>query len=88
MKVRNTIHKFGAVVCASAVIGATTVGQAYADAAAAATKITGSEADVETIGYAALGPDGYLAERGLTALADDLRKKVTDDVTNAVKVTN
>jgi phosphate transport system substrate-binding protein len=42
----------------------------------------------EYVSDAALGPDGYLAERGLTPLADDLRKKVTDNVTNAVKVTN
>jgi len=39
----------------------------------------------EYVSEAALGPDGYLAERGLTPLADDLRKKVADDVTNAVK---
>lgn len=39
----------------------------------------------EYVSDAALGPDGYLAERGLTPLADDLRKKVADDVTNAVK---
>ncbi|WP_137974049.1 major capsid protein [Pseudomonas sp. F(2018)] len=55
MQVRNTLRKFGTVLGASAVIGATSIGQAYADAAAAATKITGAEADVETIGYAALG---------------------------------
>lgn len=42
----------------------------------------------EYVSDAALGPDGYLAERGLTPLADDLRKKVADDVTNAVKLTN
>jgi phosphate transport system substrate-binding protein len=36
----------------------------------------------------AMGPDGYLAERGLTPLADDARKAVVDTVTNAVKLTN
>jgi phosphate transport system substrate-binding protein len=42
----------------------------------------------EYVSEAAIGPDGYLAERGLTPLADDLRKKVADDVTNAAKLTN
>ncbi|MCV3767102.1 PstS family phosphate ABC transporter substrate-binding protein [Rhizobium sp. TRM95796] len=42
----------------------------------------------EYVTEAALGPDGYLAERGLTALSEDLRKKVADDVTNAAKLTN
>jgi hypothetical protein len=55
MKVRNTIRKFGAVVGASAVVGMTSIGQAYADAAAAAATITAGGADVETIGYAGLG---------------------------------
>lgn len=39
----------------------------------------------EYVSDAALGPDGYLAERGLTPLADDLRAKVAADVTGAVK---
>lgn len=42
----------------------------------------------EYVSDAALGPDGYLAERGLTALSEDLRKKVADNVTNSVKLSN
>lgn len=40
----------------------------------------------EYVSEAALGPEGYLADRGLTALGDDLRKQVADDVTNAKKL--
>lgn len=39
----------------------------------------------EYVSDAALGPDGYLAERGLTPLSDELRTKVAADVKNAVK---
>lgn len=39
----------------------------------------------EYVSEAALGPDGYLAERGLTPLADDLRAKVTEAVTAGTK---
>lgn len=39
----------------------------------------------EYVSEAALGPDGYLAERGLTPLADDLRAKVTEAVTTGAK---
>lgn len=42
----------------------------------------------EYMSEAALGPDGYLAERGLTPLADDLRKTVSEDVLNGKKLTN
>ena len=34
----------------------------------------------------ALGPDGYLAERGLTPLDDDARAKVQSDVLNASRL--
>lgn len=55
MKARNTLRKVGTAVGASAVIAATTVGQAFADATAAAAKIDAGATDVNTIGYAGLG---------------------------------
>ncbi|MDB5526291.1 MAG: phosphate transporter substrate-binding protein [Rhizobium sp.] len=42
----------------------------------------------EYMSEAALGPDGYLAERGLTPLKDDVRKKVAEEVLSAKKLTN
>ena len=40
----------------------------------------------EYMSETALGPDGYLAERGLTPLGDDKRKEVQDAVLNAKKL--
>ena len=39
----------------------------------------------EYVSEASLGPDGYLAERGLTPLGDDLRAKVTEAVKTGAK---
>ena len=41
---------------------------------------------VEYMSEEALGPDGYLAERGLTPLDDDARAKTQDNVVNASKL--
>ena len=40
----------------------------------------------EYVSDAALGPNGYLAERGLTPLSDDLRKEMQDRATGSVKM--
>ncbi len=40
----------------------------------------------EYMSEAALGPDGYLAERGLTPLADDKRAEVAAAVTEGKKL--
>ncbi len=40
----------------------------------------------EFVSDGALGGEGYLAERGLTALSDDLRKQVQGDITSAKKL--
>ena len=40
----------------------------------------------EYVSEEALGPDGYLAERGLTPLADDKRKEVQDAVLSGKKL--
>jgi phosphate transport system substrate-binding protein len=40
----------------------------------------------EYVSEAALGPDGYLAERGLTPLADDKRAEVASAVVDAKKL--
>lgn len=55
MKIRNAVRKYGRQLGAVAVVSAVTTGQAFADAATAAASITAAEADVNTIGYAALG---------------------------------
>jgi len=40
----------------------------------------------EFVSDAALGPDGYLAERGLTPLSDDLRKDMQERAANSAKM--
>lgn len=54
MKYFNVARKYGSKVAlgASALVGSTA---AFADATAAATALSGVSADVETIGWAALG---------------------------------
>jgi len=42
----------------------------------------------EYVSDAALGPDGYLAERGLTPLSDAKRAEVRKNIVDAVKLTN
>lgn len=55
MKLRNTLLHYGRQVGAVAVISAFGIGQAFASAADAATKMQGGEADINIIGYAGLG---------------------------------
>ena len=59
MKRMNAVRKFGrkvgTAVVAGSVIGAGVVGQAYADAADAISKIEGADTTSSDIGYAALG---------------------------------
>ncbi|UTW09166.1 major capsid protein [Pseudomonas benzenivorans] len=55
MKTRNMLRKYGRQVAAVAILTTVTASQAFADAAAAATKITGSEGDIGTLGWAAIG---------------------------------
>jgi phosphate transport system substrate-binding protein len=40
----------------------------------------------EYVSDAALGPDGYLAERGLTPLSDELRKEMQERASNSAKM--
>lgn len=54
-KTRSIARRFGREALAVGVIGVGTCGQAFADATAATTKITASEGDVSTIGWASLG---------------------------------
>jgi phosphate transport system substrate-binding protein len=42
----------------------------------------------EYVSDTALGPDGYLAERGLTPLSDEKRAEVRKTILDAVKLTN
>lgn len=55
MKLRKTLSKYGRQVGAVAVISAFGIGQAFASAADAATKMQGGEGDINIIGYAGLG---------------------------------
>lgn len=55
MKTRNLLRQYAPKIGAAVVITAATATQALADAAAATSKITASEGDISTLGWAALG---------------------------------
>lgn len=54
-KTRSICRKYGSKVAVGATLAFYGAGQAFADAAAAETKISGAEGDVSTIGWASLG---------------------------------
>lgn len=55
MKTRNMLRKYGPKIGAAVVLATFTASQAFADAATASAKITASEGDIGTLGWAAIG---------------------------------